>query len=318
MNQSQPMLPSSPLAFDDYHKFFRLCGRLLLVFVLYGFFALGIESRPSTESHLPGRDLSLYRLKGGPVTLAGVTNNASGLTFNRDSGTLFAVINNPEKIIEADIDGNVLRSIELYGFEDTEGITYLGNNQFAIVEERRRGVVLIDISAQTTRLTLADQRRLILPPGDGNNNGFEGLATDRTNNRLFIVSEKHPRQLWQIDGFTGSGKTLAFSNPLDLEKQNYGSQDFSGVFFDDTHRNLLLLSDESKQLTEIDMRGNAVSRMSLRKGHAGLEVDIGQPEGVTLDDKGFLYILSEPNQLLRFEPYWTQAEFAINETSRAP
>lgn len=285
---------------------------LVLLFVLCVGLAILSGHYAGTSEQLQGRKLHQYSLSGGPFSLMGVSKNASGLTYNRDTGTLFAVINAPEQLLELDTDGNVLRTIPLAGFEDTEGVAHIGNNHFAIIEERRRGVVLVEVTAQTTQLDLAGQRRLSLPSGDRNNNGFEGLAADRANDRLFIVSEKNPRQLWQIDGFTGAGGSLILSTPLDVEKNNIGNRDLSGVYFDDVHQNLLLLSDESKLLTEINLRGTVISRMQLQDGVSGLSEDIPQPEGVTLDDRGFLYILSEPNLLFRFEPRRDNTAFAQN------
>ena len=51
---------------------------------------------------------------------------------------------------------------------------------------------------------------------------------------------------------------------------------------------------------------------ALRDGFAGLSADIGQPEGITLDERGFLYILSEPNLLFRFEPPRERGTLARN------
>ncbi len=77
--------------------------------------------------------------------------------------------------------------------------------------------------------------------------------------------------------------------------------DLSGLHFDVNTNHLLMLSDESKTLAEIDLKGNKVSYMDLEKGFNNLNRSIPQAEGVTLDDKGNLYIISEPNLLYRYQ-----------------
>ena len=42
--------------------------------------------------------------------------------------------------------------------------------------------------------------------------------------------------------------------------------------------------------------------MELKAGSAGLDADVAQPEGITVDKDGYLYIVSEPNLFYRFIP----------------
>ena len=265
------------------------------------FFDLSKLPISSKQNITTGLQLSRYKLTGTPITLPGVTNNASGLTFNTDTGTLFAIINNPEQLIELNTKGEILRTIALKGFEDTEGLAYLGNQQFAIIEERKRAIIIVSITSQTITLELASQRSIALPVSSANNNGFEGITTDPSSGRLYIVNEKSPRQLIQIDGFTTNQPNLSVSMPLDLEHKPMGNKDFSGVYFNAEFQTLLLLSDESKLLTEVDLSGQINSQLRLKAGHAGLTESIPQAEGITLDNEGALYILSEPNLLYRFD-----------------
>ncbi|MOA64726.1 hypothetical protein D3C78_1908710 [compost metagenome] len=46
--------------------------------------------------------------------------------------------------------------------------------------------------------------------------------------------------------------------------------------------------------------GKVVSFRSLAGGFAGLQKGIPQAEGVTIDDEGHLYLISEPNLFYRF------------------
>lgn len=77
--------------------------------------------------------------------------------------------------------------------------------------------------------------------------------------------------------------------------------DLSGLHFDRKSKHLLILSDESKLLTEAD-GDQTISYLELEKVWHGLKQSIPQAEGVTLDDDGNLYIISEPNLFYHFSP----------------
>ena len=61
-----------------------------------------------------------------------------------------------------------------------------------------------------------------------------------------------------------------------------------------------MVSDDSKCMVEMSLDGVLRGYASLRRGACGLQADIPQAEGITLDGKGDLYIVSEPNLLYRF------------------
>ena len=64
---------------------------------------------------------------------------------------------------------------------------------------------------------------------------------------------------------------------------------------------LLILSHESACVVEADKYGIEKSRLSLKGGQAGLKQTVIKAEGVSLDKRGTLYIVGEPNQLFVFE-----------------
>lgn len=76
--------------------------------------------------------------------------------------------------------------------------------------------------------------------------------------------------------------------------------DFSGLHFDKNSRHLLFLSDQSKTIAEVSLDGVQVSFADLESGFLGLKKDIPQAEGITMDDEGNLFIVSEPNLFYRF------------------
>jgi uncharacterized protein YjiK len=54
-------------------------------------------------------------------------------------------------------------------------------------------------------------------------------------------------------------------------------------------------------LLELDKKGEQVSFITLLRGFNGLKNTIPRAEGVTMDEAGTLYVVSEPNLFYRFE-----------------
>lgn len=252
------------------------------------------------QASIPSLNLQEYSISQPPVALSGVYDNASGLTYNPDTNTLFAAINNPEAIVELDTQGNTLRHISLEGFEDTEAITYLGNGKYAIAEERKRRIIIIDITSSTSTILRAEQRSMALPRTGKKNNGFEGIASDPNSGALYISSEKSPRELYQLEGFVDNTSHLSVSKLWDLEEEPLGNDDISGLYFDSQFGHILMLSDESQQLVEANLKGEKISQLDLSGKSAGLTNAIPQAEGITLGADNTLYILSEPNLFYKF------------------
>jgi uncharacterized protein YjiK len=78
-------------------------------------------------------------------------------------------------------------------------------------------------------------------------------------------------------------------------------RDFSSLTIDQRTGHLLVLSDESRMLLELDELGNPVSFISLAMGFNGLARSIKQAEGVAMDGQGTIYIVSEPNLFYVFK-----------------
>ena len=78
-------------------------------------------------------------------------------------------------------------------------------------------------------------------------------------------------------------------------------RDFSSLAIDQRTGHLLVLSDESRMLLELDPQGNPVSFISLAMVFNGLTRSIKQAEGVAMDAQGTIYIVSEPNLFYVFK-----------------
>tara|TARA_B110000116_G_scaffold182856_1_gene158446 strand:- start:366 stop:1235 length:870 start_codon:yes stop_codon:yes gene_type:complete len=261
---------------------------------------------------LSSLQLDRYRLTLAPIELASIDDNASGISYNEKSDTLFVVVNDPEYLLEINKTGEVLRKIKLNGFDDTEAVVYLGQDRFAIAEERRRCIVFVNIDANTRVLNRSQQQLISFDfLAENNNRGFEGIAFDSTSQRLFVANEKSPRQLLAIEGAILNPLKIPLVNSFhvsaiwsdDNNQQKFlNSDDYSGLHFDNNSHRLLMLSDESRELIEFDNSGKQLSRLDLSWWNKDLTNSIKQPEGVTMDNDGNIYVISEPNLFYRFSP----------------
>lgn len=245
-----------------------------------------------------------YRVKIDALPVASVKDNLSGLTYDEQRDHLWAVVNNPEELVALDRNGGFIARYPLEEFEDVEGVTYLGDGLLVLAEERKQSLVIVQIPDTVRPLKRSDYQALTLRLFDEENSGFEGLGYDRAGDRLFVVKEHSPRKLYEIQGLkrslAGNLDVKIIDREAWIEKLDMAS-DLSSVHFDERTGHLVLLSDEAKMMLELNAKGELVSFRSLWSGFAGLERSVPQAEGMTLDARGNLYLVSEPNLFYAFE-----------------
>ena len=227
----------------------------------------------------------VYKPSGAVSRIEGITQNASGIAFSTNTGTLFVVQDFPTHISEFTLDGKRKRTIRLHGFSYLEGITHVEGHTFAIVEEGRGFLWLISIDEQTLQIATRDARAIQVARRLGNS-GLEGVAYDPASKSFYVVKEKSPRAIYQV---TRKGKV---SNPWDMESDSLGLRDLSGIHFDPASGHLFLLSHESSVVVECTTNGKEIARSPFRMTKA---------EGITIDTNGMLYVCGEPNDWLVFE-----------------
>jgi uncharacterized protein YjiK len=254
-----------------------------------------------------GENLKLrdYQVVLDGRAVPGLTD-ASGLTYNTSTHTLFTVLNQSPYIVELSLDGQVLRRILVEGVGDMEGITYVAGNRFVIADEGDNRVIEVEIPPYATVVQTRHFPQLKLGLDEDGNQNIEGVSWDSVNQRLLIVKEKNPKRLLEVRGFI---EPLP-SNPgnlsivdLDRSKRAIGAmRDLSSVTYHDDSGHFLLLSDESRLIKEYDRQGRAVSAMALWKGFHGLRKHVPQAEGIAVGPDKRIYIMSEPNLLYVFRP----------------
>ena len=165
------------------------------------------------NSNAQSADLSTYVRVGRydlpePTRSAHPTNNlltqeASGVTYNWDTDTLFIVGDGTTAVTQVSKTGAFIDTMTLAqgtspqgtDFYDSEGITYIGNGQFVMTEERDRQLVLFTYAAGTT-LTRANAKIVKLGTFVSNT-GTEGLCYDPKTGGYIVLKEISPIGIFQ-------------------------------------------------------------------------------------------------------------------------
>ena len=246
---------------------------------------------------LPG-----YRAVIQAKPLAGLEKDeTSGLSWSPLSNTLFTVTGRIPKLVELSLEGDVLREVELRGFSDPEGVEVLSDGRIAIIDERRAELTAFYLPLDATFIDAQTLPSVSLG-AVGGNKGFEGIAWDARNQRMLLAKERSPFGLFSLP-FPDADNDVEMSHQVlqELPSGQVFMRDFSSLTIDQRTGHLLVLSDESRMLLELDEQGNPVSFISLAVGFNGLTRSIKQAEGVAMDAQGTIYIVSEPNLFYVFK-----------------
>lgn len=230
-----------------------------------------------------------YNLAGAPFFPA--SSEASAVTYNWDTGTLFVLGDEGDALLEIGTDGSFISTMTLTGFADTEGLTYIGGGQFVIGEERLQDVFRFSYVAGGSADSSSMPRATIGPTVG--NVGIEGFSYDPRNGRYVMVKEKTPQAIYDT--------AITFPSAVDINPTNLfdpaqlGVLDLSDVQVLATvpsligtadEDNLLIYSQESARLLEVTRTGTVLSSFSF----AGIA---GDAEGVTIDANGTIYVAGE-------------------------
>ena len=241
-----------------------------------------------------------------------LAQEASGVTYNKDTDTLFVVGDGGTSVVQINkTNGALIDSMTLApgpspqgtDFFDTEGISYVGGGKFVLLEERFRQVNLFTYVPGGT-LHKTDVQTVKLGTTIGNI-GLEGISFDPQTGGYICVKEKDPESIFQtgIDFVAGTATNGSPSTTSSTDLFNpalANLEDFSDVYAlsnlpslsDASH--LLVLSQESGQIINIDRTGTVFSKLTIVSDPGNpLSVADQTHEGLTMDTDGRLYVVSE-------------------------
>lgn len=254
-----------------------------------GVLTLALLAPMAGHSAVVAIDLSQY-VHSATYSLPRITAaEASAVTYNWNTDTLFVLGDEGEYVVEVSKTGQQLSVMSLSGFDDTEGLTYIGDNRFVLVEERLRDATVFEYvaggSASRSSLQSADLGTTI------GNIGLEGISFDPRDGSFITVKEAAPQQVNRnVIDFNAGTATVTSLFPV-----NFGVADLSDVQVLATvpslqggldEDNLLIFSQESARLLEVDRFGNILSQFDF----SGIS---SSAEGVTIDYDGVIYMVAE-------------------------
>lgn len=256
-------------------------------------------------------DAHALNLKDYHVTIEGLEiddiDNASELTYNRVTNTLFTVLNKGNQIVEISLSGKVLRRIDVIGIGDMEGITHIDGNRFVIAGEYDSSLIVVELDENSSVLDVENVPKIRLGINKNGNKNFEGVSWDYKKKTLLVVKERNPKYVLSVYGLVNQVSDSVID--LNIERLHkydsmlaWAMRDLSAVQYLGNSGHILLLSDESKILKEFDENAKPIGAMLFWKGFHGLKKGVPQAEGVAIDDDNNLYLISEPNLFYVFKP----------------
>ena len=226
-------------------------------------------------------------------------DEASDLTYNPETKTLFSVMGKNAFLVELNLEGDVLRKMPLNGWSNPEGVAYLSGGRMAITDERQHLMTVVQVTPDTKALNLADWPQFDLGPSANQNKGFEGIAWDPRRGQI-LLGEERPAAMFTLKS-DAEGKWQG--DKVKLAYTTLNLRNLSALGVDPRTGNTLVLSADSHMLLELDPTGKQVSFMTLLGGMNGLKDTIPRAEGVAMDESGTIYMVSEPNLFYVFRKF---------------
>ncbi len=198
----------------------------------------------------------------------------SGLSLNYNTSYLWVVSDQTGKVYKVSLDGRTLQTLAYTG-EDLEAVTQNPvDKTLWVAEERSREIVQLD--------TLGNElARFHIPVEQIDaNNGLEGIAFNTSNDHLYVLNEKAPHLLVELN------TNQAILNQYALTF----ADDCSGLVYDPTENIFWIISDESQTITKCDVTGNPIESFNLT---------VPKLEGIALDlTRKVAYLVSDSKEEL--------------------
>jgi len=206
---------------------------------------------------------------------------ASGIDYCSNSDT-FVVANDEGSYYEIDDKGGILKQTKL-GNHDFEGVVCLDDKFIFAVEDR--GLMIVDRNTKKKKAlavnTTLDGKRIKLID---KKNGIEGIAKNGNTIYLSKQSKKRKKSFIAITKFTPF--------PPSIKRIiHHGIIDTSGLTYHDGY--LYMVSDKKDLLIKYNLKKDKIIKK--------IKLPKGAWEGITFDNKGYLYLADDDGRVVKFK-----------------
>lgn len=292
------------------------------------------EDYYTTESTLTTSSRSSFKGWSGIYPDYGSSGNGfSGVTYNWDNDQLYIIGNNAKAIWVIHAPGSdqwsdsspgnaYIKTIPLSGYEDPEGICYLGNGWVMIADESLREVSFTKITAQTTSINKSSGSVVIDPTSLFSTNvsasrfrRLEGIAYDFHNKIIYGLCETgtndHPRLFaWDWDF---ENQKINPSSQREVTSFFPGLRDNwdegSDLHYSPLLKRLYVVSGEDDVMAEYNCPhpdesgyGNLISTRQLPRSNGSSGNNLGDCEGICISKDGTKLFLCYENESFGYAP----------------
>lgn len=198
----------------------------------------------------------------------------SGITAFKEH--LYIVSDHNGAIYKTTFDGEILHKIDTK-FNDLEGITIeSSSNNIWVVDESKRQLIKLDSTGYfIIKYKIKGKQKT-------KKGGLEGVCFVENEKALYLLNEKSPTQLLQLN-LNGE-----ISNMFTLKI----GKDVSGICFDKISTSFWIVSDESKSISNVTKTGKLIK---------SYKIPVTKAEGIDIYDNK-LYVVSDiENKLYVFK-----------------
>ena len=232
---------------------------------------------------------------------------ASGLTYHELRGNIFITVDDQSSGFFSFNNSFVLTDRIAINTFQNEGITYLYNDFFATIEEHTSQVVFnkFNYTANNVLNSIDVINKVAIGSGDTQNKGFEGISYNPISNKMYVVKEKKPVAFYELNVPVAPNfrEPVSLSQPFIVENASWLPNDLAGLYHLSLNKNMsatkagehiLLLSEESSLIFEVDLKGNLISKkeMDIDDLPNVNNDDFFKAEGITYTD-GIIWVASE-------------------------
>lgn len=198
----------------------------------------------------------------------------SALSLSADKKSLWSVSDSNGSLYSLDFNGKILSEVRT-NLSDLEGIiAHEDLSGFCVVEERVRNVVCLDANGK------AISKNSVAISG-ASNSGLEGITFNSDNQSFYVVNEKDPTIILELD----RDFNILTKKPVTFAK------DLSDVFYDEHEKKLWVLSHESQKAFRLDQNFQVDLSINLRGvvQAEGLVIDSANRKAYVVSDKDSLF-----------------------------